>query len=275
MEVQATNGHASFIVPIPTTDEQNAGIVWNGFPAAADDWTADIIGHNDAGWSDDEHSEFKFLVLDQASDGDIVGEFALRMASGAVDSEYLYPKCFLTVYDPNGISTMRHIVAATNSTFGLRLVHTGGLAGDIAAWYDPTGTGTAWTLLDVISVSDFSPGMTSSDTFALEIMADDYYGPILEGDIWADDFLMTNSALGYQPHPVILGSGYGLGVQSNSFGFTISWATNISVIVQATTNLANPVWTSLATNPLVSGTNYFSDPNWTNYPRRFYRVVSQ
>jgi hypothetical protein len=46
-------------------------------------------------------------------------------------------------------------------------------------------------------------------------------------------------------------------------------------LVQATTNLANPVWTPLATNPLVGGMNYFSDPKWTNYPRRFYRVRSQ
>ena len=68
--------------------------------------------------------------------------------------------------------------------------------------------------------------------------------------------------------------GYGLGVRSNSFGFTISWATNISVVVQACTNLANPVWTPLATNPLVGGTNYFSDPEWTNYPRRFYRITT-
>jgi hypothetical protein len=71
---------------------------------------------------------------------------------------------------------------------------------------------------------------------------------------------------------MILGSGYGLVAQSNGFGFTIFWATNQAVIVQACTNLINPVWTPLATNPLVSGTNYFSDPAWTNYPSRFYRV---
>jgi hypothetical protein len=99
-----------------------------------------------------------------------------------------------------------------------------------------------------------------------------YYLPGTTG--WGATFGGWPTAGWYQPNPTILGSSYGLGVQSNGFGFTISWATNLSIIVQATTNLANPVWMPLATNPLVSGTNYFSDPKWTNYPRRFYRITT-
>src|SRR5690348_15978282 len=39
-------------------------------------------------------------------------------------------------------------------------------------------------------------------------------------------------------------------------------------------NFANPAWTPVSTNTLntlvgTNGTSYFSDPNWTNYPRRF------
>jgi hypothetical protein len=63
-------------------------------------------------------------------------------------------------------------------------------------------------------------------------------------------------------------------VQSNSFGFTISWATNISVVVEASTDLANPVWTPLQTNTLTNGSFSFSDPQWTNYPGRYYRISS-
>ena len=58
----------------------------------------------------------------------------------------------------------------------------------------------------------------------------------------------------------------GFGVQPGGFGFTISWATNASVVVEAATNLANPVWIPVSTNTLTGGTNYFSDPQWTNYP---------
>ncbi len=76
------------------------------------------------------------------------------------------------------------------------------------------------------------------------------------------------------PNPLIVSNGPGLGVQTNQFGFTIFWATNISVVVEACTNLANPVWRPVATNTLTGGTSYFSDPHWTNYPGRYYRLRS-
>ena len=58
------------------------------------------------------------------------------------------------------------------------------------------------------------------------------------------------------------------------FGFIISWATNVPVVVEACTNLANPVWFPLQTNTLTGGSFYFSDSQWTNYPARFYRFRS-
>jgi len=64
------------------------------------------------------------------------------------------------------------------------------------------------------------------------------------------------------------------GVKSNQFGFNINWAGNMVVVVEAATNLANPVWIPVSTNILTGGTNYFSDPQWTNYPGRFYRLES-
>ena len=66
-----------------------------------------------------------------------------------------------------------------------------------------------------------------------------------------------------------------MGANTNGFGFTISWATNIPVVIETTANLANPVWLPLTTNTLSSGTNGFTDPEWTNYPARFYRVEGQ
>ena len=78
----------------------------------------------------------------------------------------------------------------------------------------------------------------------------------------------------FLPNPIILNNGPGFGVQPGGFGFTISWATNASVVVEAATNLAHPVWLPMSTSPLTGGTSYFSDPQWTNYPERFYRVTS-
>ena len=98
-----------------------------------------------------------------------------------------------------------------------------------------------------------------------------YYLPGTAG--WGASFGGFSTAFWFQPWPQILRSGYGSGTGSNGFKFTISWATNTAVVVEASTNLQN--WMPVITNALVKGTNAFSDSNWTNYPQRFYRVHSQ
>jgi len=64
------------------------------------------------------------------------------------------------------------------------------------------------------------------------------------------------------------------GVQTNQFGFNITWASDMVVVVEACTDLANPDWTPVGTNTLTGGSSYFSDSQWTNYPGRFYRLRS-
>jgi hypothetical protein len=60
------------------------------------------------------------------------------------------------------------------------------------------------------------------------------------------------------------------GVRTNRFGFTITGASDLAVVVKACTNLANPIWSPVATNTLTGGSSYFSDPLWTNHCARFY-----
>ncbi len=62
------------------------------------------------------------------------------------------------------------------------------------------------------------------------------------------------------------------GVNTNSFRFTITWARGQIVVVEACTNLTNPVWSPLQTNTLGSDLLDFSDPDWTNHPARLYRL---
>jgi len=64
------------------------------------------------------------------------------------------------------------------------------------------------------------------------------------------------------------------GGQTNQFGFTMNWASDQTVVVEASTNLSNPVWQPVQTNLLTTGSAWFSDPQWTNYPARFYRLRS-
>jgi hypothetical protein len=91
---------------------------------------------------------------------------------------------------------------------------------------------------------------------------------------WGSTFDSCPTALWFLPNPAILNFEPTFGVQTNCFGFTISWATNISVVVEACTNLSSPAWQSLQTNTLTSGACYFSDAQWTNSPSRFYRLRS-
>ncbi|HTR40411.1 MAG TPA: autotransporter-associated beta strand repeat-containing protein [Pseudomonadales bacterium] len=77
-----------------------------------------------------------------------------------------------------------------------------------------------------------------------------------------------------------------LGIQTNSFGLRIG-DYHTSTVVEACTNLTNPVWLPIQTNsinayltnsnpflnnPLNANPIYFRDSQWTNYPNRFYRL---
>jgi hypothetical protein len=98
-----------------------------------------------------------------------------------------------------------------------------------------------------------------------------YYLPGTTG--WGTTFAGLPTALWLLPNPLIL-SGPSFGVQTNAFGFIISWATNRSVVVEAAANLESATWLPVSTNTLTGGWSYFSDPQWTNYPGRFYRLRS-
>jgi hypothetical protein len=99
-----------------------------------------------------------------------------------------------------------------------------------------------------------------------------YYLPGTTG--WGPTYGGRPTALWVLPNPLILDFGSSFGVKTNGFGFLISWATNIPVVVEASTSLADPIWSPIGTNTLTAGTSYFSDPQWTNYPGRYYRLRS-
>ena len=75
--------------------------------------------------------------------------------------------------------------------------------------------------------------------------------------------------------PQIVPSPASMGVRTNRFGFNVTASSGgMVVVVEACADLANPVWAPVATNTLTSGASCFSDPQWTNYPGRYYRLRS-
>jgi len=63
--------------------------------------------------------------------------------------------------------------------------------------------------------------------------------------------------------------------QTNGFIFNLTFATNFSYHLQATTNLVNPLaWVNLTNFNATSSSLTFTDRTATNFSRRFYRIVS-
>jgi hypothetical protein len=72
--------------------------------------------------------------------------------------------------------------------------------------------------------------------------------------------------------PQILARDGSFGFQANQFSFNIAWASGWNVEVDACTDLAQAAWSPVAYSTITNGLSYFSDPQWTNYPSRFYRL---
>lgn len=184
MTVQVTNGHASFLDSTNTIAHQRAGMIWNGKPTVAENWMVDIIGHNTVP-NGDGGSALYLVALDTEAlaNGGFRG-FGLGMGQHSTGS--LFGSVWIWASD--GGSTNPVVVPCTNNTlFSLRLVYYSA-SKTIQAWYDPTGSGSAWTQLDSLPVSQMSAGMTATNTFSICVVGDTFYGPISEGQMWADDF---------------------------------------------------------------------------------------
>ncbi len=104
----------------------------------------------------------------------------------------------------------------------------------------------------------YIPGTTGWSTFSAAL------GSSLESlNLW------------YLPAPQILNFEPSFGLHPNGrFGFTVSWATNASIVVEANGNPSDPAWTPISTNAVTAtiGTANFLDPLTKNYIQRYYRL---
>jgi hypothetical protein len=114
-----------------------------------------------------------------------------------------------------------------------------------------------------------APSGGDSYVFLYDYNATVYSLPVTEG--WTSWF-GTRPVVQWNLSPQI--SPASVGVQMNQFGFNLTGASDQVVVVEACTDLASPVWLPVGTNTLTGGSAYFSDPQWTNYPARYYRLRS-
>ncbi|MBL9172255.1 MAG: leucine-rich repeat domain-containing protein, partial [Verrucomicrobiales bacterium] len=108
--------------------------------------------------------------------------------------------------------------------------------------------------------------------FADSDLAVVYYLPGTTG--WGPTFSGRSTAGWRLPFPVILSNGPDFGITAEGFGFWISWATNGSVVVEASPGLDVPAWTPVSTNTLNRGSTYFSDTEENRHAARLYRLIT-
>jgi hypothetical protein len=112
-----------------------------------------------------------------------------------------------------------------------------------------------------------APQLESRGSFNVDAIA--YYLPGTKG--WGGEWGGCPTALW---DPQVETNDGSFGVSPNGFGFTITASNDITIVVEVCTSLINPTWLAVGTKSLVGGTFYFSDPEWANWPHRFYRVRS-
>ena len=116
-----------------------------------------------------------------------------------------------------------------------------------------------------------APGLSpKAPSFDGDDNATVYYLPRTTG--WDTTFDGLPTALWL---PKVQTSDSNFGVWADQFGFTINWTSGMTVAVEASTSLTNPSWVPLETHTFRGDSWYFSDPDWANYPSRFYRIRSQ
>src|ERR1019366_9180829 len=115
----------------------------------------------------------------------------------------------------------------------------------------------------------FAGNAPSADTtvFSGNSSATVYYLP--GNATWGTKFALRPTALW---RPRVTTSDASFGVRTNQFGFNITWASGKVVVIEASTNVANPLWSPVGTNTLTGGPSYFSAPRSSGLARRFYRI---
>jgi hypothetical protein len=255
MTVAGVNGHVSFLVPVSTTADQNGYIGWHGTPTAAEDWIVEITGHDSAGYSSGSSSQLQFAVVDTASLSSTVRGYRVSKRS-AVDSSFSAAQ-----WIGSGYTTTAN-VSSTSVDFLLRLVYHSA-SQQIEAWYDPTASGQGWTRLDTISLANFSPSMTASSTFTFAIFANTSYGPISEGDIWADNFRAM------PPPPPLIVSGAQLTAKANVLHLTLT--NNGSLFQLQSAGALTGGWSTVST-PWTTNAGWVSTSVTNSSPVQFYRL---
>ena len=185
---------------------------------------------------------------------------------------FAFAECYglTSVTIPNGISDIAD--STFNDCINLAIAR-------IPASVTNIGADAFWGCQE-LSIVIFSGNVPSVDTSAFTyipldpfgsgiIPATIYYLPRTIG--WNTTLAGVPTVL-WNPQPQTTDGSFG--VQNNQFGFNITGTTNILIVVEACSNLANAVWSPLLSCLVTNGSIYFSDSQYPNFTSRIYRIRS-
>jgi hypothetical protein len=178
------------------------------------------------------------------------------------DYAFNYCSSLTSVTMPTGVTNIgdyafNYCSSLTSVTIGINVTSIGW-----QAFYDCYS-------LNAVYFKGNAPGLAGNDAFLGTYNVTVYYLPGTTG--WGPSFGGRPAVLW---NPSIQTTNASFGVRTNRFGFSITGTANIPIVVEASVDLATASWTPLQTCTLTNGSIYFSDPQWTNYPARFYRLRS-
>ncbi|MEI6365352.1 MAG: hypothetical protein WCO59_06685, partial [Actinomycetes bacterium] len=191
------NGHASFLVSGPSSAEQEAWLLWNGHPTANTDWTLEFKGHNAANFSSAGASQFQLIVGDpRALTGGTPYSFTCEFSRGnsAGGTQASFQSGNFANGGASGAGGVINPSTLAVTDFLLRVIYRS-ISQRFEAWYDDTGVGLNWKFLRAATLSTMQPDATGSSQFVVGVIANCYIGPIVEGQLWADDFRLVNALL--------------------------------------------------------------------------------
>jgi hypothetical protein len=177
-----------------------------------------------------------------------------------------------TFYQCRGLTSLAipdNITAIGMGAFELCINLSTVYLGKNVASIGPSGFSNCYALAGIYFSGNSPPGDSSGSVFSIDNRVIIYYAPGTTG--WSTVYDLR-PALPWIPQ--IHTSDMSFGVKSNSFGFNVTWASGMSLVVEAATDVVTPVWVPLATITLKNCSGYFSDPQWANYSLRVYRVHS-
>jgi hypothetical protein len=94
-----------------------------------------------------------------------------------------------------------------------------------------------------------------------------YYNPGQAG--WGDNYYGIPTV---RWSPQISRADANFGMHAGRFGFNITATNNLTVMVEACTNISQPVWSPVTTMNVNGAPALFSDPKTTNFVARFYHL---